>query len=131
IAGIEIIPCRINGPRGVVKSFLLYDEESLVAVDTGFSDVDTDIIVERIRKLGREPNDLTMCILTHQHGDHVGGLKKLRTVGDFPVVSHERDAAGIEKGTSVKVDRLVSEGDKLSFLGGVRVIHMPGHTLGS
>ena len=33
IAGIEVIPCRVNGPRGIVKSFLVYDEEALVAVD--------------------------------------------------------------------------------------------------
>lgn len=131
IAGIEVVPCRLNGPRGVVKAFVLYDEESLVAVDTGFSDADTDLLVQRMEKLGRTSADLTMCLITHRHGDHVGGLKKLRTLGDFPVVSHERDAKGILETSTVKVDRLVSEGDTLPILGGVRVIHMPGHTLGS
>lgn len=131
IAGIEVIPCRVNGPRGIVKSFLVYDEESLVAVDTGFSDADTDLILERIRKIGRSPSDLTMCLLTHRHGDHIGGLKKLRAVGDFPVVSHERDAKGIQDSTGVTVDRHLAEGDTLPLLGGVRIIDMPGHTLGS
>jgi glyoxylase-like metal-dependent hydrolase (beta-lactamase superfamily II) len=130
IAGIEVIPCRINGPRGIVKSFLVYDEEALVAVDTGFSDADTDVIAERIAKIGRTPADVTMCVITHRHGDHVGGLKKLRTLGDFAVVSHERDSAGITQQTGVKVDRLVAEGDSLPVLGGVRVLFTPGHTLG-
>lgn len=130
ITGIEVIPCRLNGPRGIVKSFLVYDEEALVAVDTGFSDADADLILERIHRIGRAPSDLTVCLITHRHGDHIGGLKKLRTVGDFPVVSHERDAKGIQEATGVRVDRHVAEGDTLPVLGTTRIIHTPGHTAG-
>ena len=111
IPGIEVIPCRLNGPRGIVKTFLLHDATSLVLIDTGFSDADAYLIVERLAKLGRTPADLTMCILTHKHGDHVGGLKKLREQGNFAVVAHEDEAAGVEQTCGVAVERTVKDGD--------------------
>ena len=131
IPGIETVPCRVDGYRGIVKAYLLYDEDQLVLVDTGASDLDTEIIVNSIGKIGRRMSDLTMCFLTHKHGDHVGGLKKLRPLGDFPVVISEIDAPGMEEQTGVKADRLLAEGDMLPVLGGAKVISMPGHTIGS
>ena len=131
IPGVEVIPCRLNGPRGVVKAFLLHDDRSLVLVDTGFSEADADLIVERLDRIGRSPADLQMCIITHCHGDHVGGLKKLRELGNFAVVGHEQDAAAIEKTGGVEVERLVKDGDVLPELDGIQIVHMPGHTPGS
>ncbi|MBI4213574.1 MAG: MBL fold metallo-hydrolase [Chloroflexi bacterium] len=131
IEGIETVPCRVDGFRGVVKTYLIHDDDQLVLVDTGASDLDSDIIVNAIQKLGRTMDDLTMCFLTHNHGDHVGGLKRLRPLADFPVVISEIDAPQMERQTGVKPDRLISEGDTLPVLGGVKVIAMPGHTIGS
>ncbi|HZU06684.1 MAG TPA: MBL fold metallo-hydrolase [Chloroflexota bacterium] len=131
IPGIEVIPCRLHGPRGIVKAFLLHDAAGMVLVDTGFSEADADLILERIARLGRPLTDLKLCILTHRHRDHVGGLKKLRELGPFAVVSHEAEAAGIEQTCGVAVDRLVRDGDELPEMGGIRIIHLPGHTPGS
>jgi glyoxylase-like metal-dependent hydrolase (beta-lactamase superfamily II) len=131
IPGIEVVHCRLNGPRGIVKAFLLHDDQSVVLIDTGYNDADADLIVERLLAIGREPSDLAMCIITHYHGDHVGGLAKLRSLASFPVVSHALDAEKIESTSGVKVDRTVEDGEELPEVGGLRIIHMPGHSPGS
>ena len=131
IDGVEVVPCRLEGPRGVVKAFMAHDDGSLVVIDTGFNDADTDRLVARLEKIGRSPSDISACVITHRHGDHVGGLKKLRSLADFPVVSHVDEAAGIEATCGVKVDRVVRDGDVLDEAGGIQVVHMPGHTPGS
>jgi glyoxylase-like metal-dependent hydrolase (beta-lactamase superfamily II) len=131
IDGIEIIPCRINGPRGIVKSFLLLAEERTILVDTGFSDADSDLIMDRLENAGRTHSDLKLCVLTHRHGDHVGGLKKLKRVLKFELMAHELDVAGVKKISGSDVDRVVKGGEFLPDCGGIRVLHTPGHTPGS
>ena len=129
--GVEVIPCRLNGPRGIVKAFLLHDDASMVLVDTGFSAEDGEIIAERIRGLGRSVSDLDLCVITHHHGDHVGGLKALRAHGSFPLASHPAEAERVASTGGVPVDRLLNDGDRLDLAGGIRVFHVPGHTPGS
>jgi hypothetical protein len=36
IENIQIVPCRVNGLRGIIKSFLVAGEHRLILVDTGF-----------------------------------------------------------------------------------------------
>ncbi|MBI2987936.1 MAG: MBL fold metallo-hydrolase [Deltaproteobacteria bacterium] len=131
IDGIEIIPCRVNGPRGIVKSFLLLAEERTILVDTGFSDADADLIVDRLEKAGKKHNDLKLCILTHRHGDHAGGLPKLKKILKFDLMAHELDVAGVKKVSGSDVDRVVKGGEVLPDCGGIRILHTPGHTPGS
>lgn len=129
--GVEVIPCRLNGPRGIVKAFLLHDDTSMVLVDAGFSAEDGEIIAERIERQGRSVADLDLCVITHHHGDHVGGLKALRARGSFPLASHPLEAERVESTGGVPVDRLLNDGDRLDLAGGIRIFHVPGHTPGS
>jgi len=131
IENIKIIPCRVNGPRGIVKSFLVTGEDRLILVDTGFSDADADIIIDAVDKLGRKHEDLKFCVLTHRHGDHTGGLKKLKKTLKFQVMAHELDMPAIQKATGYDVDHVVKGGETLPDCGGIDIIHTPGHTLGS
>lgn len=131
IEHIKIIPCRINGPRGIVKSFLISGEDRLILVDTGFSDADADVIVDAIDQIGKKHEDLKLCVLTHRHGDHTGGLKKLKKTLKFQVMAHELDMPAIQKSTGYDVDQVVKGGESLSDCGGIRVLHTPGHTAGS
>ena len=131
VPGVEVIPCRQNGPRGIVKSFILHDDQSLILVDTGFSDEDADLILERIADIGRSPADVSMCILTHPHGDHIGGLKKLRSQAGFPVLLHVKDEPYFESHYGSKPDRLLHDDEVLPEFGGIEVIPLPGHTPGS
>ncbi|MBI4529600.1 MAG: MBL fold metallo-hydrolase [Deltaproteobacteria bacterium] len=131
IEGVEIIPCRLNGPRGIVKSFLICGDERLILVDTGYSDADADIIMKRIGAIGRKQEDLNLCILTHCHSDHVGGLKKLRDSLNFQLFAHELEIEGVKRIAGADVDGVFRDGDSLVDCGGVKILHMPGHTKGS
>ena len=131
IDGIKIVPCRVamNG-RGVVKSFLVAGENRVILVDTGASDADADIIMDAIKDMGQEHSDLKLCVLTHRHGDHTGGLKKLKKTLKFEVMAHELDMPAIQKASGYDVEHVVKGGERLSDCGGINVIHTPGHTPG-
>jgi glyoxylase-like metal-dependent hydrolase (beta-lactamase superfamily II) len=132
IDGVKIIPCRIAvGQRGVVKSFLLAgDAHRVILVDTGASDADADIIMDAIKDMGHRHEDLELCVLTHRHGDHTGGLKKLKKTLKFEVMAHELDMPAIHSQTGYEVEHIVRGGERLADCGGIHIIHTPGHTAG-
>jgi glyoxylase-like metal-dependent hydrolase (beta-lactamase superfamily II) len=130
IEHIKVVPCRVKGPRGIVKSFLVSGEDRLILVDTGFSDSDADIIMDAIKDMDHKHEDLKLCILTHRHGDHTGGLKKLKKTLKFDVMAHELDIPAIQKQTGHDVEHVVRGGEWLQDCGGINVLHTPGHTAG-
>ena len=130
IENIKIVPCRVNGPRGIVKSFLVSGDDRLILVDTGFSDADADIIMNAIKDMDHRHEDLKLCILTHRHGDHTGGLKKLKKTLKFQVMAHELDMPAIQKTTGYDVEHVVRGGERLPDCGGINVLYTPGHTAG-
>lgn len=81
---------------------------------------------------------------THAHIDHVGGLKKLHDVTGAPVLMNEGDLEmyramdlqaqflGVAPPPLAKVDHLLKEGDAIRWGNyEARVLHTPGHSLGS
>ncbi|GHU55809.1 hypothetical protein FACS189442_3800 [Spirochaetia bacterium] len=55
-----------------VNTFLIRGNGHTVVVDTGFGGA----IFENMRQLGVKPEDVDAVLLTHLHGDHIGGLQK-------------------------------------------------------
>ena len=134
--------------------YLLVDDD-LTLVDTGFSGR-ADLILEQIEELGYSPSDVKRIIITHHHADHTGGLAALKRATQAEVIAHPADAPYID-GTlpqpgpvrpqwlskllahfswllatePVVVDTLVNDGDELPILGGIKILHTPGHTPGS
>lgn len=134
--------------------FLLVGD-NLTLVDTGFRGRSTQILKEAAR-LGYSPFDIANIIITHHHADHVGNLAALKRATQAKVVAHPADAPYIDGRLSqpgpvrprwlsktlaplhrlwttnpVAVDILVNDGDELPILGGIKVLHTPGHTPGS
>lgn len=78
-----------------------------------------------IAALAREGWTLTDILVTHHHGDHVGGIAELKQTYDCRVVAPRDRTAAIPL-----VDLRVGEGDVVK-VGGLlaRVLETPGHTL--
>lgn len=70
---------------GYVNAFLIVDEEGIVIVDTGIKGSGKRI-VDEIHRIGRNPEDIRLIVLTHGHTDHIGGLKEILKVVKVPVV---------------------------------------------
>lgn len=71
---------------------------------------------------------LVGIVTTHRHQDHWGALAELRERTGAPLFAHVEDAPGID----VPIDRLVREGDVITFGEcALATIHLIGHTPGS
>ena len=67
-------------------------------------------------------------LITHNHQDHLAGLKEIINATGAPVQAHSQDAAGLP----VSPSALVKDGDTVTA-GTIelKVVHTPGHTPGS
>jgi glyoxylase-like metal-dependent hydrolase (beta-lactamase superfamily II) len=125
---IHVVPHRIAGFVPVVNSFIA-EGEDLVLIDTGLNDASGKNIIKRLGALEHRLSDVDLCILTHAHRDHVGGLKALKeTRQPFLIAAHDSEADDVKKATGVEVDLRLIDGQTI---GGFNVIYLPGHTLGS
>jgi len=136
------------------NAYLVASDHDLVLVDGGMS-ADVPRIISQIESLGRAVTELDAIVITHAHGDHTGGVEKLVRQSGAGVIAHRDDVPYIEgernlpttslvmrairwlddlisgRGEGAAVTRAVQDQDCLEFLGGLRVIHTPGHTPGS
>ena len=126
--------------------YLIYDEGDWLLIDIGYDDT-VDEVVELIRQLDFPLARCHMLIATHADVDHIQGLARAKQRLKTTVVAHPLAAPPLESGDrlrtmaeiepqnihlempSVKIDRLVDEGDVIE-LGSLRleVWHTPGHT---
>ncbi|GAV24318.1 MBL fold metallo-hydrolase [Carboxydothermus islandicus] len=109
-----------------------------VAIDPGG---DGDKILSFIEQNGLK---LKYIILTHGHGDHIAAVDEVRNKTGAKVLIHPKDAPMLLDpnknlsgflGGAVKLapaDQEVVDGDEIIFGGEkLKVLHTPGHTLGS
>jgi len=99
-----------------------------------------------IRKLGFEPEQIRILLITHAHADHVGTLAHFKRLTGASVAVMAADAPLLASGGNtdylyasdpklhfepVTADRLLKDGDAVS-LGGIELTarHTPGHTPG-
>lgn len=141
----------IRGMMGVCH--LLVDEPGdAVLIDTGMFGERTQIRW-MLRRLGLAPESIKAVLLTHGHLDHGGNLAWVQRFSGAPVYAHAAEQAHLDgtypfQGRAVWCGRLerlgyevfnyrpgrithpVVDGDELPFWGGLRVVHLPGHTEG-
>jgi glyoxylase-like metal-dependent hydrolase (beta-lactamase superfamily II) len=141
----------IRGVMGVCH--LLVDDSGAVLLDTGLVG-ELWLIQWRLQRLGLKPRDVKAILLTHGHIDHAGNLAWAKAWTGAPVYAHPLEQAHIDGtypyagvnvwcgrleragravlrvGRPTAIDVPFVDGDELPFWGGLRVVHLPGHTLG-
>jgi glyoxylase-like metal-dependent hydrolase (beta-lactamase superfamily II) len=144
IAGVQVIALDF------VNAVVLETDAGRVLVDTGLP-YTTETLLAELERTGGRPD---LIVLTHAHGDHVGGLGAL---GGIPVAAHTADADLLAEGQMARpmvpaphcpdelremlrgerptidpitVDIRLEDGDALPGFGDVRVVHTPGHSAG-
>ncbi|WP_181704611.1 hydroxyacylglutathione hydrolase [Chthonobacter rhizosphaerae] len=113
---VDLIPCLADN-----YAVLLHDPASGATLL-----VDAPEEAPIAAALDRRGWTLTHILITHHHGDHVGGLKALKARSGATVIGPAAEASRIDG-----LDRTVADGDR--FDAGpwpVQVIATPGHTLG-
>jgi len=114
--------------------YAISDKDGIYIIDTGFEGNDELIFGMIDAFFGAEPEDIVGIILTHGHPDHVGSLPEIIDISGADVYIHEKDLPLLEKYTGLKdIPNLITlkGGEVLNVLGGLKVIHAPGHTDGS
>lgn len=110
---------------GFVSAYVLVRGGEAAIVDTGQSG-SRDAIFEGLDALSVGPGDVRHVVLTHNHGDHVGGLSEFESdLTNATVYAGAPDIGSIR--TSLPLTE-ANDGDEVFGMG---VIATPGHTPGS
>ncbi len=131
---------------------MLEDGKAAVIIDTGLAG--EPIFIRRLLlRLRLEPGCVKAILLTHGHLDHAGNVSRLQEWTGAPVLAHAEEVrhvagtypyAGVARwcgrleaagrflfryraGT---IDEFITDEQELPFWGGLRVIHLPGHSAG-
>tara|TARA_B100000315_G_scaffold169291_1_gene157861 strand:- start:1387 stop:2124 length:738 start_codon:yes stop_codon:yes gene_type:complete len=133
------------------NAYLLVEPDRLTLIDSGLPG-DGKKILAYIQHLGRSPSELERVIVTHGHPDHTGPLKGLSRRTGAVIAVHPSDTRYREKTNSrwlhypgqppaldwnvpflhrIPAHELIEDGQMLPVMGGLQVLHTPGHTSGS
>jgi len=144
-------------PDVIANPYLVVDPDGLTLIDTGLPRSDKKILAY-VASLGRSARDMKRIILTHSDLDHVGALAALHEATGARTYASNIESQAIAAGKSSRpirragftlrrlmfavlrpfmmarpfeVDEILTHGQVLPVLGGLRVIdtagHCPGH----
>jgi metallo-beta-lactamase class B len=126
-----------------IAVYIIKTSDGLILMDTLLPE-STGMIKDSMAKLGFKVADIKYILNTHAHFDHTGGFAELKKESGAQMVAGERDKPLLEGGyypgdekndllafPSVKVDRAVKEGDKVTLGDTTLTAHAtPGHSPG-
>lgn len=147
------LPLGIHPIRGVMSvCHLLVEGDDAWLLDTGM--VGEPVLVRRLlRRLGLRAESIRGIVLTHGHLDHAGNVAFFKEWTGAPVYGHPLEQRHLDgcypyegkarwcgrleatgraafRYRPVPIDEPFEDGDVLPVWGGLRVVHLPGHTEG-
>ena len=150
--GVGMIPCS-----GVNCYLLDGGADGLILIDAGWPGK-ANVVIDGIRNLGHQLDEVKHIVLTHAHPDHIGGLADLVRTTGAQTWMHQADATIAEKGNgfryikpapefvprmiyraiykaggsvaAARIDHKLKDGDVIPLAGGLRAIPTPGHCKG-
>ncbi len=151
---VEVIPGLYQVRTRASRAYLVV-EDHITVIDTGAPGSGARIL-QAVADLGRSPDDIRDIIITHAHLDHVGGLPELQQWVPARAGIHLAEAHHIDSDDPLpnpfthpllaricepyllradpgraRIDVYLNDGDEFPIFGGMRIIHVPGHTPGS
>jgi glyoxylase-like metal-dependent hydrolase (beta-lactamase superfamily II) len=148
----RVLPDLLRVQTPLVNFHVLKDESGLVLLDAGFVG-GPSFLRRALEKRGWENEPIRGILLTHGHLDHVLNVARLAQETGAWVVAPRLDrdrylgwgtsrgwsrVAGVLEGIGRPLlgfqpftpDRMIDEGDEIATWGGLRAVHLPGHTEG-
>ena len=143
------VEAGLHAVRLIGSNAFLIVEDELTLVDAGHRG---SIIALRryLASIGRDISEITRIVCTHGHPDHIGGVHEIARASGARVFMHPADmerlrirlgevftgrprpGAIIAYLTRAPADATpLTDGELLPALGGLVVVHTPGHTPGS
>ena len=139
--------------RGLAVHFhLIFDQEGVYLIDGGFVGA-VSRLESVLREIDRDFSDIRAILLTHGHLDHTCNIARIQELSGASVYAPKFDEdhvmgrqnyRGISRACGIlemigrtltgfrppEIDHWFEDDDWLDFWGGLRVIGLPGHTLG-
>lgn len=129
-----------------ITALLIATRDGLVLIDGATAEAAPGILAN-IRALGFDPKNIRYLLASHEHLDHVGGLKALQDATGATIVARHAAVATLTSGepeaidpqrgaippfAGVKVARELKDGERLPIGDiGLTIHATPGHTPGS
>lgn len=144
---LAVEPFRVIGPLYYVGNlnvgcYLLDSGDGLILIDTAFPQTVYQLF-ESIRKVGFDPRDIKIILLTHGHYDHCGGMKKVKEYTKAEVYAGKEDLFILQDRHDMlycfdleyeefAIDHFYEENVPIQ-LGNISItpVHTPGHTPGT
>ncbi|BDZ69897.1 MBL fold metallo-hydrolase [Methanobacterium petrolearium] len=154
---LEIITIKLKMLAGLatVNCYLIKNNDNFVLIDTGTSGNRVEI-ENQLETAGCKTGNLNLILLTHGDSDHAGNAACLRDKYGTKIAMHQKDEGmvqegdmlwnrkgnplskimkpfmGLSKSNRFTPDFYVEDGYDLVDYGlNARIIHIPGHSLGS
>jgi metallo-beta-lactamase class B len=120
------------------SAWALTTSEGLILIDTIYPYNSEELIIGGLKKLGLDPATIKYIIITHGHGDHIGGAEMLQKQYGAKVVMGGPDWDAVEKypnrfkTMAPKRDIVATDGMKITLGGKAVTLWLtPGHTPGT
>jgi metallo-beta-lactamase class B len=120
------------------SAWALTTSNGIILIDTLYEYASEEAIVGGLSKLGLDPRSVKTVIISHAHGDHVGGARLMQSKFDSRVIMGGPDWEMVEKSVNQypngkpKRDMVATEGQKVTLGdGSVTIVPTPGHTPGT
>ena len=120
------------------SSWALTSREGIILIDTLYDYASEEAIAGGLRKLGLDPAAVKYVIISHAHGDHVGGAKLMQERFGARIVMGGPDWDAIEKSVNQypdgkpKRDIAATDGQQITLGdGSVTLVLTPGPTPGT
>ena len=144
---MEIVP-GLHRVRLLGAAAYLADGDGLTLIDAGLRG-SGPFLRRYLEGIGRSPRDVARIVCTHAHPDHIGGVREIAALTSAEVLMHETDVKRLRIGfrqallelrpsafvalitTGPEDAKPLQDGMVLPALGGLEVVHTPGHTPGS